>query len=87
MIVLLLMVTVGCILIGWLVPLAFKSERPFGLAGDILGTTVVGVVWAIVVYQVLAPMVGLTGPLALFGTAIEAMGAGALVLWLLRKIK
>lgn len=87
MVVLQLMVIVGCILAGWLVPLAFKSERPFGLVGDILGATIVGVVWAFILYQYLVPLVGLTGPLALFGSALEAIGMGAIALWIMRKIK
>jgi hypothetical protein len=87
MIVLQLIVIVGCILVGWLVPMAFKSERPFGLVGDIVGATIVGVIYAFIVYQYLVPMVGLTGPLALFGSAAESIGVGAVALWLMRKIK
>ena len=87
MVILQLIVIVGCILTGWLVPLAFKSERPFGLVGDILGATIVGVIYAFIVYQYLVPMVGLTGPLALLGSALEAIGMGAITLWIIRKIK
>ena len=87
MIVLQLMVIVGCVLVGWLVPLAFKSERPFSLVGDILGATIVGVIYAFIVYQYLVPMVGMTGPLALFGSALESIGMGAIALWIMRKIK
>jgi uncharacterized membrane protein YeaQ/YmgE (transglycosylase-associated protein family) len=87
MIVLQLIVIVGCVLVGWLVPMAFKSERPFGLVGDILGATIVGVIYAFIVYQYLVPMVGMTGPLALFGSAAESIMVGAIALWIMRKIK
>ena len=87
MVILLLIVLVGSVLIGWLLPLAFKSERPYGLVGDILVPTVVGVGWTYVVYQILAPMVGLSGWLSFVGSAIEGMGIAAVTLWVMRKIK
>ena len=85
--VLILITIVGCILIGWLVPLALKSERPYGLVGDILVPTIVGVIWAVILYQVLAPMFGMDGWLKLFGSVLEAMGVAAITLWIMRKIK
>jgi hypothetical protein len=36
------------IVLGWLVPILFKSERPYGLAGDISVCTLVSVVLAFV---------------------------------------
>ena len=87
MFVLLLITLVGCILVGWLVPLAFKSKRPYGLVGDILVPTIIGLIWATVLYLYLAPMFGLGGWLKLFGSALEAIGVGAIVLWVMRRIK
>lgn len=87
MFALLLIVLVGSILVGWLVPLAFKSERPYGLAGDIIIPTIVGVVYAFIIFQYVVPMVGLGGWLAFLGTATEAIFMAAITLWILRKIK
>ncbi len=87
MVALLLIVLVGSILAGWLVPMAFKSERPYGLAGDIIIPTIVGVLYAFIIYQYIVPMVGLTGWLAFIGTAGESIAMAALTLWILRKVK
>jgi uncharacterized membrane protein YeaQ/YmgE (transglycosylase-associated protein family) len=87
MVALILIVLVGSVLVGWLLPLVFKSERPYGLAGDIVVPTLVGVTWAVIVYQFLAPMVGLGGWLAFIGSALESISFAAIVLWVMRKIK
>jgi uncharacterized membrane protein YeaQ/YmgE (transglycosylase-associated protein family) len=87
MVALLLIVLVGSVLAGWLIPLAFKSERPYGLAGDIIIPTIVGVIYAFIIYQYIVPMVGLGGWLAFLGTAVESISVAAIVLWILRKIK
>jgi hypothetical protein len=87
MFALILIVVVGSILVGWLVPLAFKSKRPYGLAGDIIIPTIVAVIYTFVIYQYVAPMVGLGGWLAFIGSAIEGIGLAAVTLWILRKIK
>jgi uncharacterized membrane protein YeaQ/YmgE (transglycosylase-associated protein family) len=87
MVALLLIVLVGSILVGWLVPMVFKSERPYGLAGDIIIPTIVGIVYAFVIFQYIVPMVGLSGWLAFIGTAVESISVAAIVLWILRKIK
>ena len=87
MVALLLIVLVGSILAGWLVPMDFKSERPYGLAGDIIIPTIVGVLYAFIIYQYVVPMVGLTGWLAFIGTAAESIAMAAVTLWILRKIK
>ena len=83
----LLIVLVGSILIGWLVPMAFKSERPYGLAGDILVPTIVGVGWTFILYQYIVPLVNMSGPLAFFGSALEGMAFAAITLWIMRRIK
>jgi uncharacterized membrane protein YeaQ/YmgE (transglycosylase-associated protein family) len=87
MVALLLIVLVGSILAGWLVPMAFRSERPYGLVGDIAVPAIVGVVYAFIIYQYIVPMVGLGGWFAFLGTAAESIAVAAIVLWILRKIK
>lgn len=87
MVALILIALVGSVLVGWLLPLVFKSERPYGLAGDIVVPTLVGVTWVVIVYQFLAPMVGLSGWLAFIGSALESISFAAIVLWVMRKIK
>jgi len=47
MVVLLLITTVGSILVTWLLPMAFKSEPPYGAAVDIGVGTALAVVWAV----------------------------------------
>ena len=87
MVVLLLVTIVGSVLVTWLLPKAFKSEPPYGTAVDILVGTGVGVIWAIITYQYLAPLIGLEGPLRLILSALDAIGFAAVMLWVLRKIK
>ena len=87
MFALLLITLVGSILVGWLVPLAFKSERPYGLAGDIAIPTIVGVVYAYIIYEFVVPMIGWSGLFVFFGVAVEAIFMAAITLWILRKIK
>ena len=60
--VLLLITIVGSVLITWLLPMAFKSEPPYGLAVDIGVGTGVGIVWSLVAYLVI--LVLLTGFIA-----------------------
>ena len=71
MFVLLLITVVGSVLVTWLLPKAFHSEPPYGTAVDILVGTVVAVIWAVITYQFLAPLIGLA----------------AVTLWILRRIK
>jgi hypothetical protein len=65
MVVLLLITIVGSVLVTWLLPKAFNSEPPYGTAVDILVGTAVGVIWAVITYQYIAPLIGLEGPLRL----------------------
>lgn len=88
MIVVLLLITiVGSILVTWLLPMAFNSEPPYGMAGDIGVGVVVAIIWALVAYQVVSPAIGLGGPLALILSAGDAIGFAAVMLWVLRRIK
>lgn len=84
---LLLIVAVGSILVGWLVPLLFKSPRPYGLAGDIGVPTLVGVLYAYLIYAIIVPLIGWGGWFMFVGSAAEAISVAAIVLWILRKIK
>lgn len=86
-VVLLLITIVGSVLVTWLLPMAFKSEPPYGVAGDIAVGTVVAMIWALVAYKVISPAIGLTGWLALALSAGDAIGFAAVMLWVLRRIK
>jgi hypothetical protein len=88
MIVVLLLVTVvGSILVTWLLPMAFKSEPPYGVAVDIGVGTVAAVIWALVAYLAVSPLIGLRGVLALVLSTGDAIGLAAVLLWVLRRIK
>jgi len=88
MIVVLLLITiVGSILVTWLLPMAFNSDPPYGVAVDVAVGTVVAVIWALVAYKVVSPAIGLRGALALVLSASDAIGFAAVMLWVLRRIK
>jgi uncharacterized membrane protein YeaQ/YmgE (transglycosylase-associated protein family) len=87
MFVLLLITIVGSVLVTWLLPKAFHSEPPYGTAVDILVGTVAAVIWAVIGYQVLSPMIGLEGWPRLLLSALDAIGLAAVMLWVLRRIK
>jgi uncharacterized membrane protein YeaQ/YmgE (transglycosylase-associated protein family) len=87
MFVVLLITVVGSVLITWLLPKAFHSQPPYGLAVDILAGTIAGIIWAFIAYQILSPAIGMEGPLKLFGSAADAIGLAAVMLWILRRIK
>ena len=86
-IVLLLLTIVSSVLVTWLLPMAFKSEPPYGAAVDIAVGTVAAVIWALVAYLAISPAIGLRGWLALAISAGDAIGLAAVVLWVLRRIK
>ena len=83
----LLITIVGSILVTWLLPKAFNSPPPYGVAVDILVGTGVAVIWLIVIYQFLGPWLGLGGWLLFFGGILECIAFSAVMLWVLRKIK
>lgn len=87
MAVALLITIVGSVLVCWLLPKAFHSPPPYGVAVDIGVGTLVGVIWCILVYQFMAPWLGLEGWLRLAGSVLDAIGFAAITLWILRKIK
>jgi uncharacterized membrane protein YeaQ/YmgE (transglycosylase-associated protein family) len=57
---LILMVVTGllAVLSGWLIPIIFKSRRPYGVLGDILVSLVVAVGLAYVEWTWLLPAIG-----------------------------
>jgi len=85
--VLLLITMVGSVLATWLLPMAFKSKPPYGLAVDIGAGTAIGIAWSLVAYLILSPLIGLKGWLALIMSALDAIGFAAVVTWVLRRIK
>jgi hypothetical protein len=87
MVVLLLITVVGSVLVTWLLPLTVGSKSPYGTGTDILVGTLAAVVWAVVAYQVVSPLIGLTGWLRLILSAGDAIGLAAVMLWVLRRIK
>jgi hypothetical protein len=87
MVVLLLITIVGSVLVTWLLPKAFHSQPPYGTAVDILVGTIAGVIWAIIAYQIVSPLIGLSGWPRLLLSAFDAIGLAAVMLWVLRRIK
>lgn len=87
MIPLLLVTAVGTILVTWLLPKAMNSTPPYGVVVDIGLGTLVALIWAFVVYEYISPAIGLTGWLKFIGSAGDAIGFGAVILWVLRRIK
>lgn len=87
MFVLILVTVVGCVLVTWLLPKAFNSEPPYGTAVDILVGTIAGVIWAVIAYQYISPLIGLEGWASLLLSAADAIGLAAVLLWVLRRIK
>lgn len=87
MVPLLLITLVGSVLVTWLLPMAFKSQPPYGLAADIGVGTILALVWAYLAYVYVSPLIGLQGWLKLALSAVDAIGLAAVVLWVLRKIK
>jgi hypothetical protein len=76
------------VLSGWLLPLAFKSRRPFGLAGDIAVCLVATVVLAYVEWVWLLPAIGFgKGWIAVAAAIGDPLILGWICLWLMRKIK
>ena len=76
------------ILSGWLIPILFKSRRPFGVLGDILVCTVPTVVLAWVEWVWLLPAIGFErGWISIAAAIGDPLVLGWICLWLVRKIK
>ena len=86
----LILIVVGIlgVVLGWLVPILFKSERPYGLVGDILVCAFVSVVLALIEDVWLLPALGFEKGWIKTMLAIgDPLGFGLVCLWLMRKIK
>lgn len=76
------------ILSGWLIPILFKSRRPFGVWGDILVCTVPTVVLAWIEWVWLLPAIGFEkGWISIAAAIGDPLVLGWICLWLVRKIK
>ncbi|MFN2190182.1 MAG: hypothetical protein ACK2T3_15575 [Candidatus Promineifilaceae bacterium] len=85
--VLLLVTLIGSVLITWLVPKAFKSEPPYGVAVDIAVGTIAALIWVYIAYEIISPAIGLENPGKFLLSIMDAYGLAAVLLWVLRKIK
>jgi predicted small integral membrane protein len=76
------------ILGGWLVPIIFKSGRPYGPVGDILVCTIVTVVVAFLSWNYIMPALGFeSGWIKVLGSTGDPLFLGLISLWVMRKIK
>lgn len=76
------------ILAGWLVPVIFKSRRPYGLVGDIVVCTVATVGLSFLSWNYIMPALGFeTGWIKVLGSTADPLTLGLICLWLMRKIK
>ncbi|MGB3714846.1 MAG: hypothetical protein WA996_10490 [Candidatus Promineifilaceae bacterium] len=85
--VLLLVTIVGSVLITWLLPKAFNSDPPYGVAVDIAVGTITAVIWAVLAYEIISPAIGLDNPGKFILSVGDALGFAAVMLWVLRRIK
>lgn len=75
------------VLNGWGIPLAVKSQRPYGLVGDILASVLSMLAWGLVAWIVVLPALKFTGLLAIVAAIGDSWGLALLVLWLMRRVK
>ena len=76
------------VLSAWLLPILFKSRRPFGLWGDILVCTIATVVLAFIEWVWILPALNFSaGWLSIMAAIGDPLGLGWICLWLMRKIK
>lgn len=81
-----LLIVIGAVS-GWGIPLAVKSQRPYGLWGDILASTLSMLVTGLAEWLFLLPALGITGWLAIGIAVGDPWGLALLVLWLMRRVK
>ena len=73
---------------GWLVPILFKSKRPYGLLGDILVCVVVTAVLSFLAAEYLLPAIGFgKGWIFVLGSIGDPLSVGLIALWVMRKIR
>lgn len=85
---LVLFVVVG-LLIGWLVPAAFKSKPPYGLGWDLIASVAAMLAFGSLEWFWLLGAIGLDHPVwlkILFALGDSGFGA-AIVLWIMRRVK
>jgi uncharacterized membrane protein YeaQ/YmgE (transglycosylase-associated protein family) len=88
MTIILLVTLVLGVLGGWLVPILFKSERPYGVVGDILVCTVVTVAMSFLSWNYIMPWLGFeSGWIKILGAIGDPFALGLICLWVMRKIK
>ncbi len=73
------------VLTGWGIPLAVRSQRPYGLVGDIVASVLCLVVAGLVEWVFVLPALGITGWLAMAIAIGDPWGFALLVLWLMRR--
>jgi hypothetical protein len=78
---------VAGILTGWGIPLAAKSQRHYGLTGDILASVLSMLAWGLVAWIVVLPALGITGWLKIAAAIGDPWGLALVVLWLMRRIR
>jgi hypothetical protein len=74
---------------GWLIPVLFKSRRPYGIWGDILVCLVPAVVLAYVEWTWLLPAIGFSaqGWITIAAAVGDPLVLGWICLWVLRKVR
>jgi len=75
------------LLTGWGIPLAVKSRRPYGLAGDILASVLSMLTWGLAAWVFVLPALKFTGLLAMAAAIGDSWGLALVVLWLMRRVK
>jgi hypothetical protein len=88
MVLILLVTGVLGVLLGWLVPILFKSKRPLGIVGDILICTIPALIVSFVAWSWLMPALGFKpGWIMVLGSVADPLTVGLICIWLLRKLK
>ena len=83
-VILVVFLFVVSVLMGWLAGLIWKSERPYGLIGD-LGISLVTTFAVGLLDWFLIPALGFSNNLKYMGVAVEPAIGALLVLWIVRK--
>lgn len=81
------LLVIGGALTGWGMPLAVRSERPFGVAGDMLASTSCMLVVGMVEWILILPALGIKGLLGIAVAIADPWALALIVLWLIRRIK
>jgi Na+-driven multidrug efflux pump len=88
MLIILLVSLVLGVLGGWLVPVLFKSPRPYGVLGDVLLCAAVTVLISFLSWSYIMPAMGFQdGWIKVAGATLDPFALGLISLWVLRKIK